>query len=134
MKKRLRKKLLKKALQGGPQAGETTVPDFASLFAVECWRIRKLLPELDNPNKRLVLNSSIEKMLDSLAGSGVEVEDPQGGEFRDGMTLKVEVFEETSTLPAGKKMISETLSPTVYVGDKLLHAARVIVSVGTGKP
>src|ERR1700694_1775229 len=147
MKKTQQKKLSKKRLTtkhaswpsgrglnpGLPESSllEPALPDFIKLLALECWRIKKLLPEFMGNKKCLVLNSSVEKMLEALAGSGVEGEDPEGMEFRDGMTLDVALFEETASLMAGKRVISETLAPTVYIKDRLVQAAKVIVLVGT---
>jgi hypothetical protein len=132
MKQRLKKKLLKKAqaagqLQPGPPVDLT---DSAKLFAIECWRIKKLLPEFSDNKKYLVLTSSIEKMVEALAATGIEIEDPEKSEFRDGMTLEVALFEKTPLLAEGKRVISETLAPAVYVKNRLVQPAKVIVSVG----
>ena len=54
-------------------------------------------------------------------------------EFRDGMTLEVALFEETPNLKAGRKIISETLSPAVYMKDRVIQPAKVIIAIGTGK-
>ena len=135
MKKRLKKKLEKKkkgaAMPSGPAVSE--MPESVKVLALECWRIKKLLPEFQDNTKHLVLGNSVEKMLEALAKNGVEVEDPEGMEFRDGMTLDVALFEETPNLNAGKKIISETLSPTVYMKDRVIQPAKVIVAIGTGK-
>jgi hypothetical protein len=136
MKKRLKKKLLKKKLEAemGQSASSPELPEWVKVLALECWRIKKLLPELqENRGKHLVLGNSIEKMLEVLARGGVEVEDPEGMEFRDGMTLDVALFEETATLIAGRKLITETLAPAVYVRNRVVQPAKVIVAVGTGK-
>lgn len=135
MKKRLKKKLLKKKLASEAQghAPNSDLPDSFKLLALECWRIKKLLPEFHDNRKHLVLGNSVEKMLEVLAKSGVEVEDPEGMEFHDGMTLDVALFEETPALVAGKKIISETLAPAVYVKNRVVQPAKVIVAVGTGK-
>jgi hypothetical protein len=133
MKKRLQKKLHKKIADSQRASGpKNELPESAKLLAVECWRIRKLLPEFKDNKKYLVLNSSIEKMTEVLATAGIEIEDPEETDFRDGMTLEVALFEETPGLAAGKRVISETLAPAVYVKDRLVQAAKVIVSVGTG--
>jgi hypothetical protein len=132
MKKRLQKKLRKKkdVAYGKRAEGSPESPELTKLLALECWRIKKLLPEFTENKKYLVLSSSIEKMLEALSKSGVDLEDPEGQEFREGMTLDVALFEDTASLAVGKSVISETLSPTLYVRDKLVQQARVIVSVG----
>jgi len=134
MKTRLKKKLAKKS-GAGPrhQPGSQSNPvSSTALLATECWRIRKLLPELSENRKSLVLKSSVERMISELAKMGVEIEDPEKNEFHEGMTLRVALFEETATLAAGKKIITETLEPAIYVNERLVSQAKVIVSVGTG--
>ncbi len=91
-----------------------------------------MLPEFADNKKFLVLQSSVERMISELAGIGIEIEDPEQCEFREGMTLRVALFEETASLAAGKKMITETLEPAIYLNDRLVNQAKVIVSVGTG--
>lgn len=134
MKTRLKKKLAKKAKASGPiqLSSHSTTAKSASLFATECWRIRKMLPEFAGNKKFLVLQSSVERMISELAAIGVEIEDPEQSEFREGMTLRVALFEETTSLAAGRKMITETLEPAIYLNDRLVNQAKVIVSVGTG--
>lgn len=91
-----------------------------------------MLPEFASNKKFLVLQSSVERMISELAAIGVEIEDPEQSEFREGMTLRVALFEETTSLAAGRKMITETLEPAIYLNDRLVNQAKVIVSVGTG--
>jgi hypothetical protein len=132
MKKRLKKKLLKKLRP--PNEAETgtqvAVPESLKLVAIECWRIKKLLPDFKDNKKHLVLGSSVDKILEALSSSGIELDDPEGQQFRDGMTLDVATFEETSLIAPDTRIISETLSPTIYIKNKLVQPAKVIVSIG----
>jgi len=132
MKKRLKKKLEKRnklaVAISTPVAIE--LPNSIKLLAIECWRIKKLLPEFSDNKKHLVLGSSVDKMLDALSQSGIELDDPEGQEFRDGMTLDVALIEEKPDMAVDARIVTETLSPTVYVRNKLVQPARVIVSVG----
>ena len=134
MKKRQKKKLLKKEKAAGQHAmiSGVDLTDAAKLFAVECWRIKKLLPEFKDNKKYLVLASSVEKLFEALADCGIEIDDPEGAEFRDGMTLDVALFDKTPQLAEGARVISETLAPTIYMKNKLIQPGKVIVSVGTG--
>ena len=100
------------------------------LLALECWRIKKLIPEFAANRKHLVLQTSVDKMIDALRALGVAIEDPEGSEFKDGMTLNIAIFDPSDQLETGKRVVSETLSPNIYINDKLASAARVIVSVG----
>ena len=100
------------------------------VLALECWRIKKLVPEFAVNRKHLVLETSVDKMIDALRALGVAIEDPEGSEFKDGMTLNIAIFDPSDQLETGKRVVSETLSPNIYINDKLASAARVIVSVG----
>ena len=134
MKKRLRKKLLKKHLRRLPAGSEPAPASLSPLraAAVECWRIKKLLPDFSGNKKQPVLASSVEKVMEALEAIGIEVEDPAGLDFQDGLTVDVALFEDTSALARGVRRISETLTPTVYLNGKLICPAKVIVAVGTG--
>ena len=136
MKKRLKRKLLKKKkrvqLPSDPYETRPVSPQQLSGLAVECWRIRSLLPDFANNNKCSVLSSIVEKMTALLMCIGVEIEDPIGLDYKDGMTINVALFENSDSLPAGLRRITETLSPNVYIAGTLAQAARVIVSVGKG--
>jgi hypothetical protein len=136
MKKRLKKKLLKKEerrkLSLTVDRQSTVAPEQLKSLAVECWRIKNLLPEFIDSKKYTVLGSIVDKMNVLLESTGVEIEDPTGSDYRDGLTINVAVFEETGSLPRGVRKITETLTPSVYVSGKLVQSARVIVSVGSG--
>ena len=136
MKKRLKKKLLKKEqrlnLPLVVDRQSRVAPEQLKSLAVECWRIKNLLPDFVESKKYAVLGSIVEKMIALLESAGVEIEDPTGADYKDGLTINVAVFEETGSLRVGVRRITETLSPTVYISGKLVQAARVIVSVGTG--
>ena len=136
MKKRLKKKLLKKEqrlnLSLVADRPSVVAPEQLRSLAVECWRIKNLLPEFAENKKHAVLGSILDKMTALLESTGVEIEDLAGSDYRDGLTINVAVFEETGSLPRGVRKITETLSPSVYVFGKLVQSARVIVSVGTG--
>lgn len=136
MNKRIRKKILKKEERNHPSpaanVGRSAVPEQVKGLAVECWRIRNLLPDFACSKKQPVLSSVVEKMTTLLASLGVEIEDPTGWDYRDGMTMTVALFENNAQLSAGERRISETLSPNLYVSGELKQSARVIVSVGIG--
>jgi hypothetical protein len=133
MKNKNSKKPAKKANLNVNRAPESPVvkgEGSMKVLALECWRIRKLIPEFEGNRKLLVLKISIDKIRDALAALGVVIDDPEGSEFKDGMTLQVALFDPSEQLEIGRRMVSETLSPNIYIHDKLTNPARVIVSVG----
>ena len=113
------------------EAVQLSLPEGSvKVLALECWRIRKLIPQFEGNRKHMVLRTSVERMVDSLEALGVAIEDPEGSEFKDGMTLNIAVFENSDELEVGRRMVSETLSPNIYIHNKLAQTARVIVAVG----
>ena len=127
-KKTARKTNLK--VNRAPDSAAVKSEGSMKVLALECWRIKKLIPEFKANRKHLVLETSVGKMVDALEALGVAIDDPEGSEFRDGMTLNIAVFDPSDQLEIGKRMVSETLSPNIYINDKLANAARVIVTVG----
>ena len=109
-----------------PAIGEGPV----TAIALECWRINKLIPEFKDIRKHLVLQTSVDRMIDTLKALGVAIEDPEGSEFHDGMTMNIAAFDLSDQVESGKRIVSLTLSPNIYINQKLARAARVIVSVG----
>ncbi len=99
-------------------------------LALECWRITKLIPSCDDRRKQFMLQTSVEKMIAALADSGVTIQDPEGSEVDDGMMLNIAVYNPTDQLKAGQRVVSETLSPHIFINNKRAHIARVIVAVG----
>ncbi len=113
-----------------PASAQPISDSLAKVLALECWRIGKLIPAFAENRKSLVLQTSLDKMVDALANAGVAIDDPEGSVFRDGMTLNVALFDSSTELEEGQRVISETLSPNIFIREKLAHPARVIVSVG----
>lgn len=133
MKVKTRKRPAKRPiqkLQPAPNSPTVICDGSVKVLALECWRIKKLIPEFVGNRKHFVLQTSVDKMIDALAALGVVIDDPEGSEFRDGMTLNIAVFDLSDQLEIGKRVVSETLSPNIYINNKLANAARVIVSVG----
>jgi hypothetical protein len=133
MKKKIVKKPAKKLspkVDRVPDSAPAICDGSVKVLALECWRIRKLIPEFANNRKHFVLQTSVDKMIDALVALGVAIEDPERSEYRDGMTLRVALFDHSDQLEIGQRIVSETLSPNIYIRDKLANTARVIVTVG----
>jgi hypothetical protein len=137
MRKRLRKKLLKKEQRALPCSADNKQPVIAPVrlkdLAIECWRIRNLLPDFACSKKQAVLRSVVDKMTALLLSAGIEIEDPTGWDYKDGMNLNVALCEDSQSLPFGVRRITETLSPNVYIDGTIVQSARVIVSIGKGE-
>jgi hypothetical protein len=137
MKKRVKNKLLKKEQRVNPRSADNQQPGVApeqlKNLAIECWRIRQLLPEFAFSKKQAVLSSVVDKMTALLMSAGIEIEDPRGWDYKDGMNLNVALCEDNQSLPLGVRRITETLSPNIYIGGTIVQSARVIVSIGKGE-
>lgn len=132
MKKRQREKLQKKRLAAGiipPQASLLTAEEYKTL-ATEVWRLKKALttvPAIPNAN---TLTISVERLEDALRNLKLEIHDPCGEPYDEGMTLSVSLFEKSTRLAQGVKRIAETICPTVYWNGQLLQVGKVIVEIG----
>lgn len=136
MKKRLKNKLLKKAQRAHTRSASNQQPGIVleqlKSLAIECWRIRNLLPDFACSKKQAVLSSVVDKMTALLMSAGIEIEDPTGWDYKDGMNLHVALCEDSQSVPLGVRRITETLSPNIYIGGTIAQSARVIVSIGKG--
>jgi hypothetical protein len=133
MKKRLKKKLLQKALT----AGAGRVPQSPSLdeetcktLAIEVWRLKRSLQTLPPGTNTGSFGVSIDRLEQLLRTMEIEVHDPSGESYDEGMTLSVRLFEKSKALPNGIKRIAETISPTVYRKGRMLQPGTVIVEIG----
>ena len=112
-------------------AAVTAISDASvKALALECWRVRKLIPKCQDRQTQFMMQTSVNRMIAALADSGITILDPEGSEFRAGMKLNIAVFDFSDQLQEGQRVVSETLSPHVYINNKLAVMARVIVSVG----
>jgi hypothetical protein len=133
MKKRLKKKLLQKS-PGGSAATVPQSPSFdeetCKTLAIEVWRLKRSLQALPPGSNAGSFGVSIDRLEQLLRTMEVEVHDPSGESYDEGMTLSVSLFEKSKALPNGTKRIAETISPTVYRKGRMLQPGTVIVEVG----
>ena len=132
MKKRLRKKLAKKAKSDSEfaQRIEPGIPDdVISVLATECWRLRKTAQRLPNPDRALV-ESIAQRSEDALRIIQTEIEDWTGRAFDDGLTASVLVRENSTDLGHGEQRVIDTVAPAIYRSGKLIQRPQVVVAVG----
>ncbi len=132
MKKRQREKLQKKRLAAGLvplQASLPTAEEYKTL-ATEVWRLKKALTNVAAIPNANTFTISVERLEDALRSLKLEIHDPCGEAYDEGMTLSVSLFEKSTALPQGVKRIAETISPTVYWNGQLLQVGKVIVEIG----
>ena len=133
MKKRQRLKLLKKfSVANEVPVGATSSLDEenCTTLAVEVWRLRRCVSALPQQVNSGSITVSIDRMEELLRRMELEVHDPSGESYNEGMTLSVKLFEKTRALPEGVMRIAETISPTIYRKGRMLQPGTVIVEVG----
>ena len=136
MNKRQRKKLQKRQTASAPVQAQGTPflsKEDCKTLAREIWRIRKSVKTLADAGKASALSVSLEKLEDLLHSLKLEIYDPAGESYSEGMTVSVALFEKTKNLPPGTQKIAETVSPTILFDGRVLQPGRVIVEVGEGE-
>jgi|SRR5579863_615703 len=105
-------------------------------LAIESWRVEarcKKLQASDNKEDP-TLRFSLEKIRHSLRTIGVEIKDPCGERYHEGLSLDVLAFECPKGEPLDRRIVQETISPAIYFNGKLVKLARVIIGVEGGQP
>jgi hypothetical protein len=133
MKKRLKKKLQKR-FEAGDDISTALAPplnsDECKTLAIEVWRLKRSLKTLPAGVNTGSFGVSVDRLEDLLLAMGVEIHDPSGETYDEGMTLSVSLFEKSKSLPQGLKRIADTISPTIYWKGRMLQPGTVIVEVG----
>jgi hypothetical protein len=136
MKKRLRKKLEKRfsaPVNDTVEVSSAFTSDHCKTLAVEIWRLKRSFKALPAGLYAGSFGVSIDRLEELLRTLGVEIHDPTGELYDEGMTVSVSLFETSKLLPSGVKRIADTIAPTVYRKDKLLQPGKVIVEVGASE-
>jgi hypothetical protein len=93
------------------------------------WRLkRKMAPpgQTEAPAELKRLYRYVESAWDTLASGKVEVRDPTGERYVDGMALKVIAFQPTEGTV--EETIAETIKPSIFYRDQLVQRGEVIVA------
>ncbi|MBE1531185.1 nucleotide exchange factor GrpE [Actinomadura algeriensis] len=122
------------AAKAAPPAAATVVdapvPEPAGLtgrsladVATSVWRLRARIERMDDPPRALVRH--LESAWDAFADAGVEIKDHAGEPFDHGLAMSVAAYQPTPGLH--REQIIETVRPGVYLGDRSVQMAEVIV-------
>jgi hypothetical protein len=132
MKKRQRRKKEVEKVEVGSVGRTPPVFDeeACKTLAIEVWRLRRSLKALPSGGAMGSVSVSIDRLEELLRAMAVEVHDPCGEPYDDGMTLSVSLFEKSKSLANGVKRIAETIMPTVYWKGQMVQPGKVIVEVG----
>ncbi|OLT30782.1 hypothetical protein BJF79_09260 [Actinomadura sp. CNU-125] len=116
---------------------DTPVPEPAGLtgrsladVATSLWRLRARIERMDDPPRALVRH--LESAWDAFADAGVEIKDHAGEPFDHGLAMSVAAYQPTPGLH--RELIIETVRPGVYLGDRSVQMAEVIVGTPERAP
>ena len=113
----------------GSKAGINT--DFLAEIAIGIWRLKRSLLREDLGSQDITTKRSwkfLERLLALLESRGIRIQDKTGEPYDVGMALRVVTAEERADL--SRELIIETITPTVFCRENIIHAGEVIV----GKP
>lgn len=104
-------------------------------MAIEAWRVADRARKLQVVAKRQdpAIGFSVEKIHHILKEMGVEIKDPAGEAYNEGMVLDVLTFDYSPGESPANKIVQETVSPAVYFHGKLVKMAKVIVGSSGGR-
>ncbi|MBI3072466.1 MAG: hypothetical protein HYY84_10160 [Deltaproteobacteria bacterium] len=105
-----------------------------TVFATEVWRVRSRLARLSEAERAVVrtVEASSDKMLAALESLGIRIDDPAGRTWDERDAVTVLVFEPTDDVT--RAVVSETVKPTLFLGESLLSPGEVVVAVPREKP
>lgn len=103
-------------------------------MAIEVWRVAGRTGKLQDSAKKddPAIGFSIEKIYHILTKMGVEIKDPTGEIYHEGMCLDVLTFDYSPDEPPANRIIQETLSPAIYYNGRLIKMAKVIIGSAGG--
>ncbi|WP_131738738.1 hypothetical protein [Actinomadura roseirufa] len=104
---------------GAPGLSERSLADVAT----SVWRLRVRTAGL--PDGMRSTTRHVEKAWDALAQAGVEIKDHLNDPFDSGLSISVVAFQPTPGLE--RERVIETIRPSVYLGDRRIQMAEVIV-------
>ncbi len=103
-------------------------------IAIEAWRVADRSRKLQVAAKREdpSIGFSIEKIQHVLKEIGIEIKDPAGEPYHEGMGLDVLTFDYNPDASPANRIVQETVSPAIYYNGKLIKMAKVIVGSAGG--
>lgn len=107
------------------ETSETLPDQTVAEVATNVWRLHRRLGR-DEDTPRIVMRH-LEGALDALTEAGVEIRDHLGEPYDPGLTLQVLALQPTPGL--AREEVIETLRPSVYLRDRAIQRAEVIVGI-----
>jgi hypothetical protein len=116
------------AAVAGPDAGQAAQDEglpgrSVADVATSIWRLRNRMAGF--PDGMRSATRHVEMAWDALAEAGVEIQDHLNDPFDSGLSLTVVAFQPTPGL--GREQIIETIRPSVYLNNRRVQRAEVIV-------
>ena len=94
-------------------------------LAIECWRLGRWLRGAERDKTRLPVRHVARKLERFLAECGIEIEDPEGEPYADG--LAVEIVEVVDDERTASPSVAETLRPIVLWRGRVVREGQVVL-------
>ena len=111
--------------------GNTPAPTaLIAEIAIGLWRIEQSMRQENNGQTQLDELRSfkhLQRMQARLTSMGVAVQDRTGQAYDPGMSVRVVATEERAD--TDRATIVESITPSVVLNDKLIHAAEIVIAV-----
>lgn len=104
-----------------PALGASTVADVATSL----WRLRSRMPADADGVRARSMSRQLEAAWDALEAAGVEIQDHVNDPFDPGLSITVVAYQPTPGLR--REQVIEAVRPTVYLSDRVIQKAEVIV-------
>lgn len=104
-----------------PALGASTVADVATSL----WRLRSRMPADADGGRARSMSRQLEAAWDALEAAGVEIQDHVNDPFDPGLSITVVAYQPTPGLR--REQVIEAVRPTVYLSDRVIQKAEVIV-------
>ena len=101
--------------------------------AMETWRMLRAarrLADMDAPPALRMILAAVRRQADAFQQAGLVWEEYNQQPYDIGMNVEVLHYEPTPSLPAGKRVVKETVRPGIKLHGRLVQPAQVIVAKG----
>jgi len=104
-------------------------------LAIEYWRLATWLAAIPGSNSSAAgpARHALRRFEEFFKSSDLEVRSMDGQPFDPGLAVRVIDALEDATLPDGRTVIAETLSPMVLWHGRVLKPAEIVIRRGVGK-
>lgn len=117
-------------LFNAPRSQSVAPQSFLADIAIGLWRVESALRQehaMQDDVEQLRSFRHLQRVREVLETAGIVILDPTGGAYDAGMSVRVVATEERPDVD--NATIVESITPSVFVRDNLIHPAEIVVAV-----